>query len=65
MPLLRCWWSSGDAGAGAVNYREKALLGWGGGGEKPPLKGSSSFSPALEGAAVHFDEGKAPKLEER
>lgn len=30
--------------------------------EKPPLKGSSSFSPALEGAAVHFDEGKAPKL---
>lgn len=36
LPLLRCWWSSGDAGAGAVNYREKALLGWGGGVKSHP-----------------------------
>lgn len=41
---------------------ERRLCLAGVGGEKPPPTGSSSFSPALEGAAVHFDEGKAPKL---
>lgn len=43
-----------------ITVRKLCLAG-GGDCEKRPLKGSSSFFPALEGAAVHFDEGKAPK----
>lgn len=40
---------------------ERKLCLAAGGAKSHPLKGSASFSPALEGAAVHADEGKAPR----
>lgn len=40
---------------------ERKLCFAAGGAKSHPLKGSASFSPALEGAAVHVDEGKAPR----
>lgn len=57
---LPCWWSSAKTRLEQLIMERKLCLAVGG-AKSHPLKGSASFSPALEGAAVHVDEGKAPR----
>lgn len=60
LPMPCCWWSSAKTRLEQLIMEKKLCLA-AGGAKSHPLKGSASFSPALEGAAVHVDEGKAPR----